>query len=589
MGLIKDALALVRQTNGETAASKSVLMAGKDGSGNGIPLKVDADGVLDVNATATATFEDRHENLITVECNYRGKVAGQTYDVPHVFKTTGSASFSSPSAFGGGEGTYTGLVALDGGIRTDATSGNGQRAQHLFTFDFLAAAQRARGARSGWTVSDLESNIKSILIRWYGYGTAPSNGATLKRWNADTTAWVSAGSHTATSVQLIEERITSGLGALIDANGQFHLLAHTTTASDGVTASAIYTDFVEVLFELAADVLNTPDPGDQHEVLIYRDTTFAGKTAGDVRNVPHVAKYGGAAPAAFAAPSAWLTEVNQTAYNNIASQDGTNANYNTSTNTASMGIMITLDILTTARRTPGIPHNITVPELRRRLRVITPNIYCYGTGPTTGGATVKVWNWTGTPAWDAFGTTASTTAPASVTANVTNFGAYIDNGGFMYLLVYSTDASDGVTPSNIYVDFNKVTFGIMASFLHDQSPDYAQEQILNSATVTAGATTAVASNLDISRCSDVVVAINPSATHTWSAAFAWVGADNVEQVASGDRVALIASASQGKKISAKTAVLFPRGTIYVTNGDASDRTYYPRIERLGMRADRASA
>lgn len=343
---------------------------------------------------------------------------------------------------------------------------------------------------------------------------------------------------------------------------------------------------------LATNTTATATFNDKHEVLVVptRLYDFAGKTAGQTWDVPHVAKNRWATLTEV--PSgANASEFNAANYSQVASQDNTSEAYSLSTNGLYAQHLFSFDILTIAHRTPGIPSNWTVADLKANLKAFTVAWAGYGVGANTGapanGAKIKGWR-VSTLSWADVIITVADTAPKLYLAGISDFVNYIDDNGFLHLLAHTTYASDGTNPSTIYTDYIKVEMQLIGSALNDQTIQYADEQNIGQTTVTAGATTAIATALDTSRCSDYALAITPSATHTWSATGAPLGRDSVALVATADRTALIASASQGLKMSAKTAVLAPKLTVYVTNGDASDRTYYGRFIRLGTKGARQS-
>jgi len=83
----------------------------------------------------------------------------------------------------------------------------------------------------------------------------------------------------------------------------------------------------------------------------------------------------------------------------------------------------------------------------------------YGTAPSGNGATIKVWNFT-SEVWEnaESGTGgADETLTISLTSSFENF---VDSDGYVYLLVRTTNASDGSTPAVIYCDYVECTITV---------------------------------------------------------------------------------------------------------------------------------
>jgi hypothetical protein len=76
----------------------------------------------------------------------------------------------------------------------------------------------------------------------------------------------------------------------------------------------------------------------------------------------------------------------------------------------------------------------------------------YGTAPSGNGATIKVWNFT-SEAWE---NAESRTGGADETLTISltsSFENFVDADGYVYLLVKTTNPSDGSTPAVIYCDY----------------------------------------------------------------------------------------------------------------------------------------
>jgi hypothetical protein len=192
--------------------------------------------------------------------NFNGKVSGSTVENPHIAKRTSSAG--APSLLFPSDGSWTemnasnlsALVALDTNSTNLSTTTNGGISQHIFSFNLIEMTERkfgmSIGADTASKVAWLKANLSSIQCNWYGYGSGPlGNKATLGAWSASAGGWQGIGSHTNSAPTKIQSTYTVGNGWVnsgIDSSGFAHWVAW-ADASNGTTASAINTDFVECL------------------------------------------------------------------------------------------------------------------------------------------------------------------------------------------------------------------------------------------------------------------------------------------------------------------------------------------------------
>lgn len=83
----------------------------------------------------------------------------------------------------------------------------------------------------------------------------------------------------------------------------------------------------------------------------------------------------------------------------------------------------------------------------------------YGTAPGGNGATINVWNFT-SEAWE---NAQSGTGGADETLTIpltSSFEDFVDSDGYVYLLVRTTNPSDGSTPAVIYCDYVECTITV---------------------------------------------------------------------------------------------------------------------------------
>ena len=90
-----------------------------------------------------------------------------------------------------------------------------------------------------------EADVKKIIIRFEGYGTAPAgNGVTMKIWNHINNAWENEVSGTGSGDETLTITLTSNIPEYIDEDGYIWILVRTTNPSDGTTAAELYCDYV---------------------------------------------------------------------------------------------------------------------------------------------------------------------------------------------------------------------------------------------------------------------------------------------------------------------------------------------------------
>lgn len=188
--------------------------------------------------------------------NFDGKVSGSTVENPHATKFSNGVNSSllvpSNSAFlEASQIRYGNLVVLDSTLWPHSpTLSNGNIAQMLFSFDLIAEVEWQIGKIPRSTTADkvqwLRANLAKVTCNWWGYGYSPTgNKATLAVYNA---GWFSQLTHTNGSVTKISRDVTN-ISGITDSNGFVHFLAY-AEPSDGTTASAISTDYVELEIEL---------------------------------------------------------------------------------------------------------------------------------------------------------------------------------------------------------------------------------------------------------------------------------------------------------------------------------------------------
>lgn len=214
---------------------------------------------------AKFTAKAERPTLIRV-ANLEGKVTGQTLENPHSGKHGYSNALFVPSSVYWQEtqSLYDRTKALDANSHTPISLVAGQYSQHLFSFDLIAEVERQLGRIPRTTVADkvqwLKDNLAKLTCNWHGFGSSVGgNKATLVWWHAGNASWLGASSHTSGTVGKIpRELIGANISPAIDISGFAHFLAY-AEPTDGVTASTLATDYVELEIELKPEaILHAP-------------------------------------------------------------------------------------------------------------------------------------------------------------------------------------------------------------------------------------------------------------------------------------------------------------------------------------------
>jgi hypothetical protein len=406
---------------------------------------------------------------VHIRDDFSGKVSGSLVENPNLSKMGGSTSLLSPSVliangYESSQSGYSTLMTLNNLSTTNATSTNGYLSQHLFSFNLIRIVEDKFGlipaGDTAGKVAWLKANINKITCNWWGYGSCPSgNKANIQTWYNDTNSWASIQTHTLSTVSQLGFASTS-VGNKIDNNGFYHVLA-STDASDGVTASTIYSDYcnIELILNTPTgyDVLAPENPRrDDATTITTADLTntsdFTGKVSGSTVVNPNLFKRNQGS--ALLSPSAFTTENDQSMYDNVATLNGVTHSYSSSVSGNIVQQLFSFNLIRIIEDKYGTIPGATdtaskILWLKNNLSKIVCNWWGYGSSASGNLANLAVINsdlttW-GTPATN----TAAT--PTQISFNITTFYR-IDANGFLHFLAYSP-ASDGVTASTIFTDY----------------------------------------------------------------------------------------------------------------------------------------
>jgi hypothetical protein len=187
--------------------------------------------------------------------NFVGKVTGSTVENPHTAKHVINQSvLQPPTGIWAELGTphYGSISSLNGISMVSTATSNGVQAQQLFSFNLIKMLQHklnfiVPGVNVAAQVQWLKDNLSKITANWHGFGSSPTgNKANVSWWNNTFSLWSSA--QTTLSGSVVKVVRDTAVTSVIDTNGFVHFLAY-TDPSNGTIASAINTDFIELVVE----------------------------------------------------------------------------------------------------------------------------------------------------------------------------------------------------------------------------------------------------------------------------------------------------------------------------------------------------
>lgn len=410
--------------------------------------------------------------------NFGGKVAGSVVENPHIGRRTQTShsqiTLATPSALGQlfehVQLHYDWIVSQDTN-KSDSTSAiNGAISQQLYSFDLVAAFERryattVPGANIAAKVAWLKANTAKLTCNWYGYGSGPlGSKAYFAIWNQIGGGYNSNIAHNSGTVAKLSYTRNNtndvpALGNCIDANGFAHFLAY-ADASDGATASTIYTDYVELII----DRVNGAYGGGGSTTI----SNFVGKRFASFEENPHYVYAAGNGGPTLRAPGTFAFEPAQPSITDMSLLNGSSYQTNTITNTYIPQHIFAFDVIAHLQRKTGmIPRDTTAAKvqwIKDNVSVITCNWYGYGSSPLGNKASLATWRasdstWL-SPAITTNGTVTALSNNMKETNASSKLSLCIDANGVVYFLAYP-DASDGATASFIFTDYVELVVNLI--------------------------------------------------------------------------------------------------------------------------------
>lgn len=188
--------------------------------------------------------------VITDDFNY--KIKNSNEQCPHFAGICMSNELSQVSSFTEYD-IYNWLYNKNGLLCKLTTNESGKVPQHLFIFDLIEIIERKLGCEIP-TINKIQwikENVTKISVNHYGYGEGP-NGNKIYMKVLNNGEWIGNGSHNS-SITTNKTFYWTGTGNIgnID-NGKISFLVY-TDASDGTTASTVYTDYISIEITLKID------------------------------------------------------------------------------------------------------------------------------------------------------------------------------------------------------------------------------------------------------------------------------------------------------------------------------------------------
>lgn len=212
-----------------------------------------------------AKFEGKNSKAKIVRiANFEGKVSGSMVENPHVSKQGHDSVLKSPSTLSfEAQWNYDQMRSVNNVSNNQISTINGNMAQNIFSFNLIEEVERKLGKIPNDTLEGkvlwLKNNVNRVNCNWWGFGHSPTgNKATLAIWEDENSLYAPAvATHTKSTVDKLVY-FDGNISNNIDSKGLIHFLVY-AEASDGVKASVINTDYVELEIELKVDA-NLMDP-----------------------------------------------------------------------------------------------------------------------------------------------------------------------------------------------------------------------------------------------------------------------------------------------------------------------------------------
>jgi len=244
----------------------------------------------------------RRDDWAVISDDYLGKVAGSLVGVSHVAREVCHADLQIP-----GIGTeflqddYDNVSLLNAVCKSTTTSVAGERPQQTFDIDVIRQYEDTYGPipkttrkkKAQW----FNENMYKFILNWTGYGSCPSGNKAYVDWhykgypnwfavqNSIQSSYSNA-SNTPASIVISRILSSSTNTHTVDDQGYIHFLAY-TDASDGVTPSTIYTDYIKLDIYMKPMIIPLLIRKETKEISTYFPARPEHKTKSWVNYIPY--------------------------------------------------------------------------------------------------------------------------------------------------------------------------------------------------------------------------------------------------------------------------------------------------------------
>jgi hypothetical protein len=457
---------LISLGNSNLEGNKNYVLSAKN-------FKIRAEGREGTLINGVAKFT-KSASLIT-KADYTGKVSGSVAENPHVYKfKQDSTTLLAPNGawLEVGSGNIPKLQSLGDTPLYNVPSivGNPNYAQMLYSFNIIEQIERKLGRIPSDTVAGkvqwIKDNVNKLIANWHGWGSSVGgNKANFRSWSGSAWALTDLNNHSnGTVTKLIAQ---TGLINQIQSDGFVHFLAY-AEPSDGVTASQLNTDFIELEIELKSTAVLDTRP------IITRVATFEGKVSGSTVENPHIVRrtQGNSSLTTLSNPNinAQMVEMDNGQILATSKLDNSSISTPTPINGAIAQHQFSLNLIEEIERNIGRIPRVTLSEKRQWcidnvLEIIGD---WWGFGSSVGGNKANFSMWShNTKSWIPPVTHLYNTVAKTSPWSSKSLMNYVDDSGFVHFLAYA-EPSDGVVASTINTDYFEFKFEFkQGATLHD--------------------------------------------------------------------------------------------------------------------------
>lgn len=196
------------------------------------------------------------DSLIIID-DFKGKIGGSTKECPHSMDYKYESTMVDPSQVTATNNTndYNLVSEINGIYDSIETSTNTLIPQQIYSFNIIEIIERKLGCEipSRDKVQWVKDNMTTITFKGYGFGkSSTENLYKMMFWNGGNWQENSGNNHFHTGSEPKEIKAISNSPLCITSDGFVHCIIY-TNASDGVTKSQLFTDYISLEFRFKLD------------------------------------------------------------------------------------------------------------------------------------------------------------------------------------------------------------------------------------------------------------------------------------------------------------------------------------------------